>query len=234
MELIDSMEEGPNKTANISMFFDERIETVHAVRRFIITCFLVCKGIWRASSSQAKLVQQTSRKHRLASIDDLLSATKGFAVVTHADLPSEMLALHPRDYAEDVLDVSTLFVMNTMTAFRRLHDHGITSATLDVYHDPKTLTPRHRKVFHDLLLNSLPIIAQEEGNDRFVCRRPIEVPKPAKMAPVNELQQGTSVAHNICLMSNRIIARGSLHRIYTIDYSARLTNALTLYQILPN
>ena len=60
MELIDSMEEGPNKTANISMFFDERIETVHAVRRFIITCFLVCKGIWRASSSQAKLVQQTS------------------------------------------------------------------------------------------------------------------------------------------------------------------------------
>ena len=230
MELIDSMEEGPNKTANISMFFDERIETVHAVRRFIITCFLVCKGIWRASSSQAKLVQQTSRKHRLASIDDLLSATKGFAVVTH-----------PRDYAEDVLDVaradnawSTLFVMNTMTAFRRLHDHGITSATLDVYHDPKTLTPRHRKVFHDLLLNSLPIIAQEEGNDRFVCRRPIEVPKPAKMAPVNELQQGTSVAHNICLMSNRIIARGSLHRIYTIDYSARLTNALTLYQILPN
>jgi len=241
MELIDSMEEGPNKTANISMFFDERIETVHAVRRFIITCFLVCKGIWRASSSQAKLVQQTSRKHRLASIDDLLSATKGFAVVTHADLPSEMLALHPRDYAEDVLDVaradnawSTLFVMNTMTAFRRLHDHGITSATLNVYHDPKTLTPRHRKVFHDLLLNSLPIIAQEEGNDRFVCRRPIEVPKPAKMAPVNELQQGTSVAHNICLMSNRIIARGSLHRIYTIDYSARLTNALTLYQILPN
>lgn len=79
---------------------------MHAVRRFIITCFLVCKGIWRASSSQAKLVQQTSRKHRLASIDDLLSATKGFAVVTHADLPSEMLALHPRDYAEDVLDVA--------------------------------------------------------------------------------------------------------------------------------
>lgn len=226
--------------AKAFMFFDERMLDRSHGRRLIISCFVVGQETWRSTSHQARLVQQTRPKRRLRSIQDVLHHTRGFAVVSYSHIPAEVLASNPRDHAEDVPDMartdnawSILFAMNAMAVLRRLHDHGIVSAILDLYHDPKTLTSPHRQAFHITLRDTLPRIAYEEGKDKFICCGPTEVSKAGIGTTMNYLQQGTSMAHNLCLLAQDIMACGSYGRIYAQDFSERLLANLALFQISP-
>jgi hypothetical protein len=179
-------------------------------------------------------------RRRLDAIQEVLHHTRGFAVTGYADIPAEVLASNPRDQAEDVPDMartdnawSILFVMTAMAALRRLHDHGIVSATLDLYHDPKSLTASHRQSFHAILRDTLPRIAEEEGNDKFLCSGPSEVFKAGIGTTMDYLQEGTSVAHNLCLLADSILACGSHGRIYAQNFSERLLASLALFRGFP-
>jgi hypothetical protein len=115
---------------------------------------------------------------------------------------------------------------------------GAAPASLDLYgqsrtNDPKSLTASHRQSFHAILRDTLPRIAEEEGNDKFLCSGPSEVFKAGIGTTMDYLQEGTSVAHNLCLLADSILACGSHGRIYAQNFSERLLASLALFRGFP-
>ncbi len=220
------------------MFLDERYDRTATSDRFIIGCIVVGKGSWSRNSGEVMAVQQMRKTRRLQALNTLLNRAQGFAMLRYADIPVAQIGVGQKDYAEDVPIMSRrdnawsiLFAMTVVAALRRLRDYRIMSADVSLFHDPKSLTLEHRNAFHHLLRHTLPEIPNAEYGDQYSLNPVLEVAKGNHEDGMNDLQLGTSLAHQLCLLTEQIRSRGSIGRIECKDGSTTLSDSLSLFEV---
>ena len=221
----------------LCMFLDERFERTPKGERFIVGCIVVEEACWKIAYQQAKDIPQLRKSRRLREISKLLMSSGGFGRVTIADMPSGLIQAGQRDETEDIPNMSRrdnvwsiLVATVAMAVLRRLNDHGINSASIDLYHDSKSLTPKHSFALNQLLREQLPRIARELTGGSSAYRKVCEVRKSMSGPPASEIQVGTLIAHHLCSQAKKLLTDGPLSRIEFRDESEILVASAMLFE----
>jgi len=182
---------------------------------------------------------ELSKTPVLDSIDAVLESLDAWAILTRVILDSTLFRSGEIDGTDDVVRMSrtdnvwaicSTFLVNTIISgfYQRRED----LATLDVYHDPKSLTPSHdearRKALRGLLVRHAKEFSSARNGKLFkkLSIRRIEcVAKPTGLPSADKFQIGVWVAHKLCSSADQAEA-GQFHRIRNYDMSEEVRRTI--------
>lgn len=158
-----------------------------------------------------KLAKFQSVKNRLEEIDKFLERVSGLAVICQLDLDKKWLTQKNEDSCTDIRRMSRRdnvwsWAITYALEFGmiELEKKGHIISTVDVFHDPKTLTDDHKKALHSLMKKDLINIfrrglrpsGKAKGLWKTSIRRIESVPKASRDKP-DKFQRGVWLADQI-------------------------------------
>ena len=103
--------------------------------------------------------------------------------------------------------------------------HGLDTATVDGYHDTKSLKDDHRKAFNTTITQQIAkSIRKVSSNDKLRVRRFCDIPKARGSNLPNKFQDGIAVADRILKYSSTIMASKCGGRIHYRDHSEHVVD----------
>ena len=204
-------------------FIDERFEYYTTHSRFIVACSFFPQTRWDAQYQDALAVDRARPKNqRIQPIVTVLQKSGGFAVLAYADVPDHLAQAGETDGTADIPSMkrrdnlwSQLVVFAVTTAVACLHGASLITLDIDVFYDPKSLTPKHRLSFEEVLRDTLSATAKDTvkvlGSTAPVYFHRIEqVPKRRSGEKSNALQDGINISHHLCTQSKSLITSGGV------------------------
>jgi hypothetical protein len=184
-------------------------------------------------------LQELSRTPVLSSVNGMLEDLDAWAVVTRASLDPALFRSGEMDGTDDVARMSrtdnvwatcSTFLVTALIAGFFARVEGL--ATIDVYHDPKSLTPAHDEARRQVLRSSVVRNAKEFSTARnpelfkkLNIRRIEPVAKPSDPLSANKFQIGVWVSHKLCSSADAVEA-GQFSRIRTTDMSEEVRRTI--------
>jgi hypothetical protein len=184
-------------------------------------------------------LQELSRTPVLSSIDRMLEDLQAWAVVTRANLDPALFRLGDTDGTDDVARMSrtdnvwatcSTFLVSTLISgfYARRED----LATVDVYHDPKSLKSAHDEARRQILRGLVVQNAKEfsaAGNSKLFkklnIRRIESVAKPLDSLSADKFQIGVWVSDRLCSSADAAGA-GQFSRIRSYDMSEEVRRTI--------
>jgi hypothetical protein len=227
----------------VFMFVDERIERPESQVRLVVGCVVVERRRWETVHTQVRQVGRNRGKRRLDSIADLLGRAGGFALITYADLPCELVPPGELDGTDDIPRMkradnlwSQGVLATVAAALACLRTSGVTCADIDLFYDPKSLTVAHRDAHERTLRETLPDIARVDPETHEVqalpCltfRRVEQVPKRRGDVQADQLQDGTSLADHLCSQAAGLLGGRSVPRVVIRNHTEALHSMLSKF-----
>lgn len=209
------------------MFLDERVEKGDRGLRLILACIVSEQSRWSQGYKLAQSIFGLRPKRRLKAIHEFLEQLSGFAVVTYANVPPDVMTGGEINGTSDISAMSRsdnlwsqVFLAAVTAALAYIRKSSVKEAEIDVFYDPKSLTSEHKRAMRRILEETLPCIACEDLNThatdpdfRFRFKRFDEIPKRFSGLPQDVLQIGTTLAHHLCVQSRNLIAEGQHPRL---------------------
>jgi hypothetical protein len=184
-------------------------------------------------------LEELSKTPVLVSIDAMLQDLDAWAIVTRAALDPTLFRSGEIDGTDDVARMSrtdnvwaTCSTFLVTTIISGFYKRGEDLATLDVYHDPKSLTPAHdearRKALRGLVVQHAKEFSAARNNRLFKklnIRRIECVAKPTSFLSANKFQIGVWVSHKLCSSADAFEA-GQFSRIRSYDASEEVRRTI--------
>ena len=211
-----------DKPPPLIAFVDERLEHSPVFTRIIVGCCLFGLKRWTHFYQKAAMVRAVRSRRRLGKIQEFLHLMRGIAVLTFADVPSDLYRMSEIDGTADIPNMSrtdNLWAMAILSAVTSAVAWRPPPGNIDLYFDRKDLKIAHRAQFENILRHTLPMIAMESATKdksgfrsnhhvfQFSTIKAID--KPEKGSELNEFQRGTDMAHLLCSQASDIIVQGS-------------------------
>jgi hypothetical protein len=183
-------------------------------------------------------LQELSRTPVLSSIDGMLEDLDAWAVVTRASLDPALFRSGTIDGTDDVARMSrtdnvwaTCSTFLVTTLISGFYARGEDLATLDVYHDPKSLKPAHdearRQVLRGLVVRNAKEFSTARNRELFKklnIRRIEPVAKPSDHLSANKFQIGVWLSDKLCSSANAVeVDQFSRIRSYDMSEEVRRT-----------
>jgi hypothetical protein len=182
-------------------------------------------------------LQDLSKTPVLNSINEMLENLDAYAVVSTASLDSTLFRSGEDDGTDDIARMSrtdniwttcSTFLVNTLLAefFGRNKD----LATIDIHHDPKTLTINHNEVRCNTLRGSVVRHAKEAARNKKLfeklnIRRIESVAKPLDYRNADKFQIGVWVSDKLCSSDGAVKSR-RFSRIRSFDMSEEVRRTI--------
>jgi hypothetical protein len=183
-------------------------------------------------------LQDLSETPVLNSIDGMLEDLDAWAIVTSASLDPALFRSGESDGTDDIPRMSrtdnvwstcsTSLVVALVSGF---YKRGEDLATVDVYHDPKSLTPAHdearRKALRGLVVQHAKGFSTARNKKLFkklTIRRIESVAKPSDFLSANKFQLGVWVSHKLC--SSDAVEGSQFSRIRSYDMSEEVRRTI--------
>lgn len=230
------------------MFIDERIEHHSSHSRLIIACVVVNQVRWDAVHLHAQAVGSVRKKRRLATIATTLEKIGGFAVLTYADISSDLMPPGEIDGTADIPTMSrtdnlwSQCVLSTVTAALaclRGASPSVTEAEICLFYDPKALTAEHQRAIEQVLRETLPEIAKEHPDTQesdptvqLLFRRIEAVPKRSGNSRADSLQTGTNLAHHLCCQAESLIQENFSCRIVVRNHTSVAQDMISKFTLV--
>jgi hypothetical protein len=187
-------------------------------------------------------LQELSKTPVLNSIDGLLNDLDAWAIVARASLDLVLLRSGEIDGTDDVARMSrTDNVWATCSTFlvgaliSGFYKRGEYLATVDVYHDPKSLTPAHddarRQALRGLVVQHAKEFSTARNNNLFKrlnIRRIESVAKPPNFLQADKFQIGVWVSHKLSSSADPAEV-GQFSRIRSYDMSEEVRRTIQQY-----
>ncbi len=189
------------------IFFDE---SKFPDNKGMLTCAVIVPQ--DRYSQLVKTVAFQSWKGRLEKIDEFLGTVKGLAAVCQVDFKLPWLAENAQDSCNDVSRMSRIdnvwswaVSYAVMIALIEQEKRRNEISTVDIYHDPKSLTTEHLTALHDLIrdkmtreifqrLHKLQGVASGLRNTMIGRIEPVSKPKTV---PADRFQRGVWLCDQI-------------------------------------
>jgi hypothetical protein len=184
-------------------------------------------------------LQELSKTPVLNAIDGMLEELEAWAVVSRASLDPALFRSGDIDGTDDVARMSrtdnvwatcSTFLVNTLIS--GFYKRGEDLATVDVYHDPKSLTLAHDEARRRALRGSVVRHAKEFSASlnnklfkKLSVRRIESVAKPSAFLSANKFQIGVWVSHKL-VSSADAAAAGQFSRIRSYDMSEEVRRTI--------
>ena len=222
------------------VFADETYPTGHQGRAVEVAAVAATQREFSAKEDRVREVLTGSRRRgRQEGAIELLENLGAIAVVGWSSVDPDLLGHKVRDVFPDIEDVSRrdgvwtfLFAHAVALVLRRVVEAGEVFATVDLYHDPKSLTDRHYEATRSLMRNAigahLTAMRASRAGDRgrqVRLRRIQEVSKAPRGSDPTKLQLGTLWAHWI-LASQRAGEEAEQARLERVDFTAAINEYL--------
>jgi hypothetical protein len=184
-------------------------------------------------------LQELSRTPVLGSIDRMLEDLQAWAVVTRANLDPRLFRSTDIDGTDDVARMSrtdnvwatcSTFLVSTLISgfYARSED----LATVDVYHDPKSLKPAHddarRQVLRGLVVQNAKEFSTAGKSNLFKklnIRRIESVAKPSDSLSADKFQIGVWISDKLCSSADAADV-GQFSRIRSYDMSEEVRRTI--------
>jgi len=222
------------------VFVDERIEHRDTSYRLVVGCLVVAASRWKGSSRMARQIGAIRGSRRLDLIAELLEQAGGFALLSFADLSTDLFTAQETDSTDDIPRMarrdnawSQAVLAAVAAVLACLQSAGVNHASIDVYLDPKSLTAAHREAFERILRETLPDIAREAArvgipSPTFTIGKVREVEKRRGKNAATTLQFGSALVHHLCSRTSDVIA-GSPPRIIVRDHTSALVTMISKF-----
>jgi hypothetical protein len=209
------------------MFLDERVEKGDRGLRLILACIVSEQTRWKQGYKFAQAIFGIRPKRRLKAIHEFLEQVSGFAVVTYANLPPDIVTGGEINGTSDISAMSRsdnlwsqVFLAAVTSALACIRKSSVKEAEIDVFYDRKSLTSEHKRAMRHILEETLPCIACEDPNThatdlgfQFRFQKFDEIPKCNSGLPQDVRQTGTALAHHLCVQSRNLLAEGQNPRL---------------------
>jgi hypothetical protein len=175
----------------------------------------------------------------LNAIDAMLEDLDAWAIVARACLDPALFRSGEVDGTDDVARMSrtdnvwatcSIFLVNGIISGFYKRGEGL--ATVDVYHDPKTLTSAHddarRKTLRGFVVRHAKEFSAARGSHAFKklnIRRIERVGKPLDFRDADKFQVGVWVSHRLCSRAD-VVEAGQFSRIRTYDMSEEVRRTI--------
>jgi hypothetical protein len=224
------------------VFIDERFEESTTHTRFIVACSFFRQSRWDAQYQKAGSFDETHPKHRIQAMAQLLQNSGGFAVLTYADVPALLAQAGELDGTDDIPSMmrrdnvwSQLVLSAVAAAVACLHGAPLPKLEIDLFYDPKSLTPEHRLAFEKTLRATLPQFVEDVigvlGRTAPVYFRRIEgVPKRKPREKANAFQEGINVSHHLCAQNKHLIAGGGKARVVIRNHTDVILSMISKFR----
>jgi len=222
------------------LFCDEKYDEFPSCKRFLMGHIAVPQAGWNSISDARRDLSEPINMSRMARVHKLVEDIDGVALVTYADLRWKYLPQGQRDSIGDIMNMartdhiwSVLMVYGVVQTLKWLELHNLMVKNVDGYYDTRTIKPRHRDAWAQVLTDELRKQIQKLSQQGFAnakyrprIRRFRDTPKAAKGDKADKFQTGIDVAHHLLQFNRDIIAsgdRGRVHKFYNTTY---ITNYL--------
>ena len=231
----------------VYMFIDERIEHRSSHSRWLIACVVVSQVQWDAVHIHAQAVGSVRKKRRLITIVDTLEKARGFAVLTYADISSDLTPPNEIDGTTDIPRMSrrdnlwsrcALSTVTAALACLRGASPSVTAAEIDLFYDPKTLTAEHQRAIEQVVRETLPEMAKEHPDTQesdptvqLLFQRMEAIPKRSGSSKANNLQTGTNLAHHLCCQAEHLLQGNPSHRIVVRNHTSVIHDMISKFTV---
>lgn len=201
------------------VFMDEKDEKLGHAHRFLSCCTGFLKNDWHSCSERIRGIGSLSKHKRLEQISRVLDDYNGFAVLTYADVPNELVQSGGIDRTLDVARMSRTnniwsqcFVFSSLPVLAMFHRTGVSFSEIDVHYDEKTITMDHREAIKKTFKEEVSSIVNEKirrhglnTGKQVAINNVYEVGGFRNLMEATDSQLGVSISHHICTQSRRLI-----------------------------
>ncbi|MBI5374203.1 MAG: hypothetical protein HZA77_02140 [Candidatus Schekmanbacteria bacterium] len=222
------------------IFFDESYpKSVNY--RIVIPAILVPQMEYEKYFSKAKFPQMI-KSERTTAINIFLGKINGRACLSFADVdkilvsPGKKYSLKDGGKTSNPDLIWSPLVMSAITILieEAIHSDKLLIQEIAIYHDPKSLSPKHLETFYNFITNCLPeLINDQIMKKNLNMKKPISIKSIKPIAKWNKkngspskFQRGISMADQLGNYANDIISTKNQFSRITIENCSKETNKL--------
>ena len=213
------------------VFCDEQRHETDSKTRFSTGHVAIPQATWNRLSKDRRGITKPGNVPRLSRIQKLLDDVNGIAVITFADIPTKYLPQGERDSTADIENMSrtdhiwsVTMGFGVVATLKWLTLHGSNIATVDGYHDTKSLRHSHREALNIAITQQIAKSIREVSTDKLRVRRFCDIPKAKGSDQPNKFQEGIAVADRLLRYPPTITETLDDRRIHYRDHSAHVVS----------
>lgn len=210
------------------IFCDEKYLDLDGAKRIITGYFAVPQDSWNHMSADRRALKVPYKIPRIARIEKILHDTFGVAVITYADLKSDLLPKGEHDGTNDVPDMSrydnvwgAVVAYGLAATLKCLECYRLQVQNVDLYYDIRSLKQKQQLALERTVTQTLPAIINEGRRKGLIprdfrakIRRFQPISKSPRGRDLNKFQAGVLVAHYLLRNANNLIHSGAGQRIH--------------------